>query len=243
MQQYRVAKYGSICGFISRSSYVSLETKHRIEQTPDIAKALLFLERSEKMINIKKTMATLLIFATVGMSVVPLTKPAGQANVADNQENFQVAKTITEKEPIQKEDTKEDTTVKNTRPREPQVSRGNLNRNEVTLLAMVIEGEAADEPYEGKVAVGAVILNRLEDKQFPKTLSGVVQESLAFESVMNNQYKRPLTQESVKAAQAAIQGADPTNGALYFWNPVTAKSKWVWSRPVTDQIGRHVFAK
>ncbi|RYD05519.1 hypothetical protein N752_09235 [Desulforamulus aquiferis] len=60
---------------------------------------------------------------------------------------------------------------------------------------------------------------------------------------MNNQYKRPLTEESIKAAQEAIGGWDPTEGALYFWNPVTAKSKWVWSRPITDQIGRHVFAK
>ncbi|SHK56957.1 N-acetylmuramoyl-L-alanine amidase [Desulforamulus aeronauticus DSM 10349] len=190
--------------------------------------------------NIKKTIATLLIFATIGISIVPLTKPAGQADVAGNKEKLQVAKAITEKEQIQKEDT---TVKNNSRPKEPQVSRGNLNRNEVTLLAMVIEGEAADEPYEGKVAVGAVILNRLEDKQFPKTLSGVVYEDLAFESVMNNQYKRPLSQESVKAAQAAIHGSDPTKGALYFWNPVTAKSKWVWSRPVTDQIGKHVFAK
>ncbi|WP_084082393.1 cell wall hydrolase [Desulforamulus aeronauticus] len=192
------------------------------------------------MMNIKKTIATLLIFATIGISIVPLTKPAGQADVAGNKEKLQVAKAITEKEQIQKEDT---TVKNNSRPKEPQVSRGNLNRNEVTLLAMVIEGEAADEPYEGKVAVGAVILNRLEDKQFPKTLSGVVYEDLAFESVMNNQYKRPLSQESVKAAQAAIHGSDPTKGALYFWNPVTAKSKWVWSRPVTDQIGKHVFAK
>ncbi len=190
--------------------------------------------------NIKKTIATLLIFATIGISIVPLTKPAGQADVAGNKEKLQVAKAITEKEQIQKEDT---TVKNNSRPKEPQVSRGNLNRNEVTLLAMVIEGEAADEPYEGKVAVGAVILNRLEDKHFPKTLSGVVYEDLAFESVMNNQYKRPLSQESVKAAQAAIHGSDPTKGALYFWNPVTAKSKWVWSRPVTDQIGKHVFAK
>ena len=191
--------------------------------------------------NIKKTIATLLIFATLGMSVMPLAKPAGQSDLAKNKEKLQIAKTtIDEKEQIQKDD---HNVNKKTRSREPQVSRGNLNRHEVTLLAMVIEGEAADEPYEGKVAVGAVILNRMEDKQFPKTLSGVVYEDLAFESVMNGQYKRPLSQESIKAAQASIHGSDPTDGALYFWNPVTAKSKWVWSRPVTDQIGKHVFAK
>lgn len=125
----------------------------------------------------------------------------------------------------------------------PQISRGNLNRHEVTLLAMVIEGEAAGEPFEGKVAVGSVILNRMDSEQFPGTLSGVVYQKWAFESVMNNMYKRPLTQESIQAAQAAIQGQDPTKGALYFWNPQTATSDWVWSRPVTGQIGRHVFAK
>lgn len=200
------------------------------------------------MMYIKKTIATLLIFATIGMSVVPLAKPEGQFNVAENKAKIQVAKAQNhEQTKNQKvEDNVElgQVVVKeNARYQEPQISRGNLNRNEVTLLAMVIEGEAADEPYEGKVAVGAVILNRMEDKQFPNTLSGVVYQDWAFESVMNNQYKRPLTQESMQAAQAAIQGSDPTKGALYFWNPVTAKSKWVWSRTVTDQIGRHVFAK
>lgn len=126
---------------------------------------------------------------------------------------------------------------------EHQVSRGHLNRNEVYLLAMVINGEAYDEPYLGKVAVGAVILNRMQSKQFPNTLYGVISQDNAFESVTNNQYQRPLTADSIKAAEDAIKGWDPTNGALYFWNPATAQSKWVWSRPITGQIGRHVFAK
>lgn len=125
----------------------------------------------------------------------------------------------------------------------PKVSRGNLNRDEVKLLAMVIQGEAADEPFEGKVAVGSVILNRMESDQFPNTLSGVVYQEAAFEAVANNMYTRPLSNESINAAQEAIAGKDPTDGALYFWNPATAKSKWVWTRPVTGKIGRHVFAK
>lgn len=197
------------------------------------------------MIKMKKPLATLLIIVTLGISVLPLANTEGQAKTAKKQVQMQVAK-AQEKEQKQKVNDiklKHEVVKEPVRSREPQISRGNLNRNEVTLLAMVIEGEAADEPYEGKVAVAAVILNRMENKQFPNTLSGVVYEDWAFESVMNGQYKRPLTQESINAAQAAIRGTDPTNGALYFWNPVTAKSKWVWSRTITDQIGRHVFAK
>jgi N-acetylmuramoyl-L-alanine amidase len=124
-----------------------------------------------------------------------------------------------------------------------QISRGWINRNDAQLLAMVIEGEAADEPMTGKVAVGAVIINRTESAKFPRNVRSVVYQPLAFESVMNGQYTRPLSHDSVRAANMAINGWDPTGGALYFWNPVTAKSKWVWQRPIAMQIGRHVFAK
>ncbi|GBF32380.1 spore cortex-lytic enzyme SleB [Desulfocucumis palustris] len=124
-----------------------------------------------------------------------------------------------------------------------QVSRGWINRGDTRLLAMVIEGEAADEPMTGKVAVGAVIINRMESGKFPRRLNQVVYQPLAFESVMNGQYTRPLSSDSIKAANMAMNGSDPTHGALYFWNPQTARSKWVWQRPVTMQIGRHVFAR
>ena len=131
----------------------------------------------------------------------------------------------------------------NDRHRGSNVSRSGVDRSDVYLLAQVIEGEAADEPYVGKVAVGAVIVNRLESGDFPNTIPGVVYEKDAFESVSNGQYTRPLSEESLRAAVDALDGQDPTGGGLYFWNPVTATSPWVWSRPIVTQIGRHVFAR
>lgn len=117
-----------------------------------------------------------------------------------------------------------------------------VDRNHLYVLAQVIEGEAAGEPYEGKVAVGAVILNRTESPDFPKTIPGVIYEKDAFESVTNGQYHRPLSDDSMRAAVDALNGNDPTNGALFFWNPSKATSKWIWSRPIVTTIGDHVFA-
>lgn len=111
------------------------------------------------------------------------------------------------------------------------------------LLARVIEGEAADEPFIGKVAVGAVILNRVRDARFPKTVAGVIFQPWAFESVSNGQMWRPLSGESIRAAQAALAGWDPTYGALFFWNPAKMVSPWIWTRRIITWIGRHVFAR
>ncbi|HHW44992.1 spore cortex-lytic enzyme [Desulfofundulus thermobenzoicus] len=128
-------------------------------------------------------------------------------------------------------------------PVEPaEVSRGVTNRDAVYLLARVIEGEAADEPFTGKVAVGAVIMNRTRSAAFPHSLAGVIYQPHAFESVSNGQYNRPISQESLQAAMLAMSGWDPTGGALYFWNPSKPVSPWIWSRNVITQIGRHVFA-
>ncbi|MQL52532.1 cell wall hydrolase [Desulfofundulus thermobenzoicus] len=130
------------------------------------------------------------------------------------------------------------------RPAPAQVSRGNdISRDDLVLMARVIEGEAADEPYIGKVAVGAVILNRTREGEFPRTVKGVIYEPDAFEAVTNGQYLRPLSQESLAAAREAVNGHDPTGGALYYWNPAKASSPWVWSRPIVTRIGNHVFAK
>lgn len=124
-----------------------------------------------------------------------------------------------------------------------EVSRGaQIDRSTVYLLARLIEGEAADEPYEGKVAVGAVVVNRTKDSHFPNSIPGVIYERDAFQSVSNGQINRPLSGESLNAAVEALSGRDPTGGALYFWNPATATSTWVWSRPVMTRIGGHVFA-
>ncbi|MBP7331951.1 MAG: cell wall hydrolase [Firmicutes bacterium] len=126
---------------------------------------------------------------------------------------------------------------------EPVSRSAGADRYSVYILAQVIEGEAADEPYTGKVAVGAVILNRIESPEFPNSIPGVINQMGAFESVCNGQYQRPLSEESMRAAVEALNGKDPSGGALYFWNPAKSTSKWIWSRPVVKQIGNHVFAR
>ncbi|MCG9968256.1 cell wall hydrolase [Pelotomaculum terephthalicicum JT] len=125
-----------------------------------------------------------------------------------------------------------------------EVSRGgDVSRSDVVLLAQVIEGEAAEEPYSGKVAVGAVIMNRTESPDFPKTIPGVIYERDAFESVSNGQYLRPVTAETLQAASEAVNGNDPVGGALYFWNPAKSSSEWVYTREIITRIGGHVFAR
>jgi len=122
--------------------------------------------------------------------------------------------------------------------------RGNVRQWEVDLLARLVEAEAEAEPYVGKVAVAAVMINRVESPSFPGTLSGVVYQPLAFESVMNGRIWRVWNfSESQRAARAAMNGWDPTWGSLYFWNPATATSRWVWSRQIVTRYGRHVFAR
>lgn len=111
------------------------------------------------------------------------------------------------------------------------------------LLARVVSAEAKGEPYEGQVAVAAVMLNRIRDSRFPNTLAGVVYQTDAFESVANGTVYTPATASAIRAAQDALNGWDPSGGAVFFWNPATATSPWVWSRPIIKQIGGHVFAK
>jgi N-acetylmuramoyl-L-alanine amidase len=126
--------------------------------------------------------------------------------------------------------------------KQPAAAKG-PDRGEVTLLARVIEGEAANESFLGKVAVGAVILNRTKSADFPHTISGVIYQDHAFESVSNGQVNRPLSQESIRAADTAMSGYDPTGGALFFWNPSKPVSSWIWSRKIITEIGNHVFAR
>ncbi len=126
----------------------------------------------------------------------------------------------------------------------PAVSRGvTSGRADLPLLARVIEGEAADESFTGKVAVGAVIANRTKSADFPRTLSGVIYQDYAFESISNGQAYRPLTQDSIRAAEMALSGYDPTGGAIFFWNPAKPVNPWVWSRSIITTIGNHVFAR
>lgn len=111
------------------------------------------------------------------------------------------------------------------------------------LIARAINGEARGEPYEGQVAVGAVILNRVKDSRFPNTIPGVIYQKGAFTAVSDGQINVPIKEGStvLKAAQDALNGWDPTNGAVYYFNPQTATSKWIWSRPLIKTIGKHRF--
>lgn len=117
--------------------------------------------------------------------------------------------------------------------------------SEVQLLARAINGEARGESYEGQVAVGAVILNRTRDPNFPKTIAAVIYQPGAFTAVDDGQINVPIDNAStvVKAAQDAMNGWDPTDGCVYYWNPATATSSWIWSRQVVKKIGKHSFAK
>ena len=114
---------------------------------------------------------------------------------------------------------------------------------DVNILARIIHGEARGESYTGKVAVGAVILNRVQDSRFPKTIAGVIYQPGAFDAVADGQINLAPDSTSIKAARDALNGWDPTYGCVYYWNPATATSKWIWSRPIITQIGKHVFAK
>ena len=114
----------------------------------------------------------------------------------------------------------------------------------VELLARLINGEARGEPYLGQVAVGAVIMNRVKDASFPNTIAGVIYQKGQFSSVTDGQFNVAIDEGSTvyKAAQDAMNGVDPTNGALYFYNPAKTKSKWLFSLKTVTTIGKHVFA-
>ena len=133
---------------------------------------------------------------------------------------------------------KENTTIS-------EASSGSGNTSDVQLLARAINGEARGEPYEGQVAVGAVILNRVRDSRFPNTIAGVIYQPGAFTAVSDGQINVPIDENStvVKAARDALNGWDPTEGAVYYFNPNTATNKWIWSRPVIKTIGKHRFCK
>mgnify|MGYP004617208165 FL=1 len=122
---------------------------------------------------------------------------------------------------------------------------GSNSSSDVQLIARAINGEARGEPYEGQVAVGAVIMNRVKSSKFPNTISGVIYQQGAFTAVSDGQINAAIAKEStvVKAAQDAINGWDPTGGALYYFNPNTATSSWIWSRPQIKTIGKHIFCK
>ena len=113
----------------------------------------------------------------------------------------------------------------------------------VELLARIINGESRGEPYEGQVAVGAVVLNRVKHPSFPNSISGVIYQEGAFTAIVDGQIHAQMYDSSYSAARDALNGWDPSGGAIYYYNPVTATSSWIYSRPIIKTIGKHKFCK
>lgn len=120
-------------------------------------------------------------------------------------------------------------------------SAGGENSEDVDLLARLISAEARGEPYAGQIAVGAVVLNRIEHPSFPNSMSGVIYQPDAFTCINDGQFNKPVAESAYRAAKEALNGTDPSYGAIYYFNPATATSKWIWSRPLIVQIGKHRF--
>lgn len=120
-------------------------------------------------------------------------------------------------------------------------SQSTPNNTNIELLARVINGEARGEPYEGQVAVGAVVLNRVDHPSFPNSISGVVYQKGAFTAVDDGQINAAMYASSRRAARDALNGWDPTGGAIYYYNPQTATNQWIRTREIICTIGQHVF--
>ena len=119
----------------------------------------------------------------------------------------------------------------------------NVNNTDLNLLSKLVHGEARGEPYKGMVAVAATVLNRVADSRFPNSIAGVIYQSGAYTCVSDGQINLEASSQAKKAAQDAINGWDPTSGCIYYFNPDTATSKWIWSRPQVMTIGKHIFCK
>lgn len=120
-------------------------------------------------------------------------------------------------------------------------STASQQQGSIDLLARVISAEARGEPYSGQVAVGAVILNRINHPSFPNSIAAVVYQPGAFSCMDDGQFNEPVASSAYRAAQDALNGSDPSGGAIYYFNPSTATSAWIWSRPMITVIGKHRF--
>lgn len=121
-------------------------------------------------------------------------------------------------------------------------SSSSISSSDLNLLAKCVYAEARGESYVGQVAIAAVVLNRVESPSFPNTIAGVIYQPYAFTAVDDGQINLTPNSTAYKAAQDALNGWDPTYGAIYYYNPATATSSWIWSRQTTVTIGNHVFA-
>mgnify|MGYP000238758157 CR=1 FL=1 len=122
-------------------------------------------------------------------------------------------------------------------------SGSNMGSSDYNLLARVISAEARGEPYNGQVAVGAVIMNRVKHPSFPDTISSVIYQKGAFDCMYDGQINEPVAESAYRAAQEAMNGSDPSGGAIYYYNPATATNSWILSRKIITTIGNHVFCE
>lgn len=125
----------------------------------------------------------------------------------------------------------------------PPSNHNGFTEKDLKLMANAVYGEARGEPYEGQVAVAAVILNRVRSEKFPNTVSGVIFQPGAFTAVADGQIWLTPNETAMKAVKDALSGWDPTDGCLYYFNPETATSKWIWTRPQYKKIGKHIFCR
>lgn len=178
-------------------------------------------------------------------------------NNDSEQENYTIVLEPTPAEPIQVEETKtaaaaetavavatvqKNEVVQNTNATNLSRGENSFSEEDIDLLARVIYAEARGEDFEGQVAVGAVVLNRLADPHFPKTVRAVIYQQGAFTAVSDKQINLKPDDEAYRAAEAAIAGEDPTDGAIYYYNPKTATDRWIKSRKVIKTIGNHTFS-
>ncbi|MCC8436722.1 cell wall hydrolase [Brevibacillus sp. M2.1A] len=132
---------------------------------------------------------------------------------------------------------------RDSRPKVVRNGKVKVSERDMELLARLVYAEGRGEPYEGQVAIAAVVLNRVASDDFPNTVREVIYAPNAFSPVHDGNLTHKLNESTRKAVQDAVNGKDPSNGSLYFFNPDTATSKWIWSRPVTVEIGNHRFAR
>lgn len=171
------------------------------------------------------------------------TKPSN----TQKKEGVNVNQVITANKEVKKSDWEEtnpvwNKPVANSRGQADAQKPGPNSNVDLYLLARVIYAESRGEPLRGQVGVGAVLLNRLKDSRFPKSLSQIIFKQGEFCTVRDGQIWKTPSREAIKAARLAAAGWDPTGGALYFYNPAKTTSRWIWSRPVVNKIGNHIFA-
>lgn len=169
------------------------------------------------------------------MSSPKIVQSTGEIPLINIYMNDEIATTSPQKEEISEE-------IKSTKTNSRGVTGKLISQEELELLARVIYAEARGEGIEGQVAVGAVVLNRLKDPEFPKTIKEVIFQRGAFTAVDDQQIHLLPNEVAFQAAQKALEGKDPTGGALYYYNPQTAKDQWIKSRPVVKRIGNHTFS-